>query len=137
MIHFWIIGIRKKSNIHFDPFATFVKNIFETQSQLNSNIYPVDQIDFSNSLKVDYTDFPFLFYFESGSNFDFGRFNFSIHFLFMYGGTQTLFRDLPKFSNVGKIFTSSCSALKIVPSHEIGAHGPVPEPKNRIRHFEV
>ena len=53
------------------------------------------------------------------------------------GGTQTLFRDLPKFSNVGKIFKSSCSALKIVLSNEIWAHGPFPGPKNRIRHFEV
>ena len=57
--------------------------------------------------------------------------------LFDIGGTQTLFRNLPKFSNIGKIFRSSCLASKIVPSHEIWAHGPVPEPRNRIRHFEV
>jgi len=53
------------------------------------------------------------------------------------GGTQTLFRDLPKFSNIGKILRSSCLASKIVPLHEIWAHGPVPERENRTRHFEV
>ena len=37
----------------------------------------------------------------------------------LVGRTQTLFRDLPKFPNIEKIFTSSCSALKIVPFHEI------------------
>ena len=35
------------------------------------------------------------------------------------GGTQTLFRDLPKCWNIGKFSRSSCSASKIVPSHEI------------------
>ena len=35
------------------------------------------------------------------------------------GGTQILFRDLPKFSNIGKIFRSSCSAPKTVLSREI------------------
>ena len=62
--------------------------------------------------------------------------NFGWNYLII-GGTQTLFRDLPKFSNIGKIFRSSCLTSEIGPSHEIWAHGPVPGPKNRIRHFEV
>ena len=51
------------------------------------------------------------------------------------GESQNWFRDLPKFSNIGKILGSSCSASKIVPSYEIWVHGLVPEAKNRIRHF--
>ena len=41
-----------------------------------------------------------------------------------YGGSQNWYRELPKFSNSGKILSSSCSASKIVPSHEIKVMGP-------------
>ena len=48
------------------------------------------------------------------------------------GGTQSSFWDLPKFSNIGKIFRLSCSASKIVPSYKIWVHWIVLEPRNRI-----
>ena len=35
------------------------------------------------------------------------------------GGTQTLFRNLPKFSSIEQIFRSSCLASKIVSSREV------------------
>ena len=47
---------------------------------------------------------------------------------------------IPRFTKMfeyWKFFRSSCSASKIVPYHEIWAHGPIPEPKNRIRHFQI
>ena len=62
--------------------------------------------------------------------------NEKVHIIEIIGGSQNWFRDLPKFSNIRKIFRSSCSASKIMPSYEIWVHGLVPEPKNRIRHFQ-
>ena len=35
------------------------------------------------------------------------------------GETQNLFRDLPKFLNIGKFLRASCQKSKKVPSHKI------------------
>ena len=35
------------------------------------------------------------------------------------GGTQTLFRNLPKVSNFGETLVPSCSGSKIVPAYKI------------------
>ena len=57
-------------------------------------------------------------------------------YFFIIGESQNWFRDLLKFSKIWKLLGSSCSTSKIVPSYEIWVHGLVPEPKNRIRHFQ-
>ena len=53
------------------------------------------------------------------------------------GGTQTLFRNLPKVSNFGKTLGPSCSGSKIVPTHKFWVHGHILESSNRIQRLEI
>ena len=53
------------------------------------------------------------------------------------GGTQILFRDLPKFSNFRKTFRASCWESKIIASHKIWVHGLISESRKSIKHFEI
>ena len=85
-----------KFNMHFDPLATFVKNIFEIQSQLNLNISQVDQTDLSFlfwQICPHKSDFKVDQFLISAHSYEWRSvskcikmfsFNFSIHFLFMY-----------------------------------------------------
>ena len=53
------------------------------------------------------------------------------------GGTQILFRDLPKFLNFRKTFRASCWASKIIPSHKISVHVLVTELRKIIKNFKI
>ena len=53
------------------------------------------------------------------------------------GGTQTLFRNLPKVSNFGKTLGPSCSGSKIVPTHKFWVHDHILESSNRIQRLEI
>ena len=53
------------------------------------------------------------------------------------GGTQNLFRDLPKFLYIGKFMRSSCQKSKIVPSHKIWVQTHILESSNRIQLLEI
>ena len=55
----------------------------------------------------------------------------------VYGETQILFRDLPKFSNFGKTFRSSCQTSKIIPSHKIWVHGLVSDSRKSTNNFRI
>ena len=54
-----------------------------------------------------------------------------------HGGTQILFRNLPKFSNIQKTFRSSCLLSKIMHLSEIWVHGHFLEPSNGVEHLET
>ena len=54
-----------------------------------------------------------------------------------YGGTQILFRNLPKISNFGKTLGPSCSGSKIVPTHKFWVHDHILESSNRIQRLEI
>ena len=53
------------------------------------------------------------------------------------GGTQTLFRNLPKGSNFGKTPRPSCSGPKIEPKHKIWVHQHILDSSNRFRRLEI
>ena len=53
------------------------------------------------------------------------------------GGTQILFRNLPKVSNFRETLGPSCSGSKIVPAHIIWVHGHILESSNRIQRLEI
>ena len=53
------------------------------------------------------------------------------------GGTQTLFRNLPKVSNFGGTLRSSSSGSKIVPSYKIWVHRHILESSNRLNRLEI
>ena len=99
---------------------TWFKNLSSQFSDLDCPIFKKSYQ--SHWFFVDFTMVEFRLYFKK--------------LLIYIGGTQTLFRDLTKCSNIGIFFRSSSSASKIVPSHEIWAHGPIPESKKRIGQFK-
>ena len=53
------------------------------------------------------------------------------------GGTQILFRDLPKFSNFRKTLRASRWVAQIKPSHKVWVHGLVSESRKSIKYFEI
>ena len=53
------------------------------------------------------------------------------------GGTQTLFRNLPKVSNFGKTLGPSYSGSKIVSVHKIWNHRHILESSNRLYRLEI
>ena len=57
--------------------------------------------------------------------------------LTLFGGTQTLFRNLPKVSNFRETLGPSCSGSKIVPTHKFWVHGHILESSNRIQRLEI
>ena len=53
------------------------------------------------------------------------------------GGTQTLFRNLPKVSNFRETLEPSCSGSKIVPAYKIWVHRHILESSNRLNRLEI
>ena len=53
------------------------------------------------------------------------------------GGTQILFRDLPKFSNFGKTFRSSCQVSKLKAFYKIWVHGLVSDSRNSAKQIWI
>ena len=53
------------------------------------------------------------------------------------GETQILFRDLPKFSNFGKTFRSSCQVSKLKAFYKIWVHGLVSDSRNSAKRFWI
>ena len=105
--------------LDFNSFGSFIEMDIDTESFQKSYVSYID----SDSRRVIQIAFSIqLFLFGSIS--------------MIIGGTQILFRNLSKFSNIQKSFRASCSLSKIKPSGKFWVHGLVLEPRNRIDHLQ-